>query len=122
MKLLIRISILLCSGCTLAKNTPITDSSCSMESARATATKAFTRQKQPSELTLTSSETDSSYVFDFDLADRYTKGIVGGGGKIIVFKRSCVQTMYFLPIIVIIQCPYLTLPEFFFLLLCFFSF
>jgi hypothetical protein len=60
-----------------------------MENARATAIKAFTRQKQRNELKSSSSETDSSYVFDFDLADRYTKGIVGGGGKVIVSKHSC---------------------------------
>jgi len=87
--LLIGTGMLLNSGCHRAALTPTKSALCSAEQARAVAYRTFTRQKQSDQLVLTSSETDSTYVFDFDLADRYTKGIVGGGGQVVVSKSGC---------------------------------
>lgn len=89
MKSLLWISILLCCGCKASKTSPNTSLPCSKESARATATRVFNKQKQVEKLSITVSETDSTYVFNFDLVDRYAKGIVGGGGKVVVSKQSC---------------------------------
>ena len=87
--LLISAGVLLSSGCHRAALTLTTGASCSAEQARAVAYRAFTRQKQPNQLVVTSSETDSTYVFEFDLADRYTKGIEGGGGQVVISKSGC---------------------------------
>ena len=87
--LLISTSLLLSSGCHRTALTPATAPACSLEQARAVAHRAFSRQKQPYQLVLTASETDSTYVFEVDLADRYTKGIAGGGGQVVVSKSGC---------------------------------
>ena len=89
MKSLLWVSILLCCGCKVSKTSPDDSLPCSQESTRAIATKVFAKQKQVEKLSITVSETDSTYVFDFELVDRYAKGIVGGGGKVTVSKQSC---------------------------------
>ena len=86
--LLIGTGMLLSSSCHRAALTPTPGGSCSAEQARAVAYRTFTRQKQPDQLVLTSSETDSTYVVAVDVADRYTKGIMGGGGQVVVSKAS----------------------------------